>query len=100
MLFDGRMSRRPSWERWLTRLTVAGVVGYLDIASISAFRAMVQVYSVNITAPRTIEPGASIATIVTSSGRVPFSVTIELIQNALVDTLGARSMAENRNHIF
>jgi hypothetical protein len=82
------------------RITVAGVGGYLAIAAVSAFRAIVQVYSVKITAPRTIEPGASIATVVRSSGRVPVEVTLELIQNGLVDTLGAREVPENRNHIF
>jgi hypothetical protein len=100
MLFDGRISRKPIWERWLTRITAAVVVGYLAIGSVSAFRAIVQVYSVNITAPRTIESGDSIATVVKSSGRVPVQVTVELIQQGIVDTLSTRKVPENGNPIF
>jgi len=100
MLFDGRISRVPVWEMWLTRITKAVVVGYLGIAAISGFRAIVQVYSVNIAAPPTIESGAQITTTVKSSGRVPVQLTIELTQHGIVDTLGAQSVPSNRNSIF
>lgn len=100
MLFDGRISRVPVWEMWLTRITIAVVAGYLGIAAISGFRAIVQVYSVNIAAPPTIESGSHIATTVKSSGRVPVQLTLELTQQGIVDTLGAQSIPSNRNSIF
>jgi len=100
MLFDGRISRIPVWEKWLTRITITVVAGYLGIALISGFRALVQVYSVSITAPRTIESGTPITTTVKSSGRVPVRLTLELTQQAIVDTLGAQTVASNRNSIF
>jgi hypothetical protein len=100
MIFDDRISRIPVWQTWLTRITLAVVVGYLGIAAISGFRAIVQVYSVNITAPPTIASGAPITTTVKSSGRVPVQLTLELTQQGIVDTLGAQLVASNRNSIF
>jgi len=84
----------------LKRITIGFLSCYLVIATISGFRAIVQIYSVTIAVPATLRPGASISTVVRSSGRTFGSVTLELAQNGRVDTLARAELAENRNPIF
>ena len=94
------LTRESPWERWVKRVLLGAFCGYLVIAGFSGFRALVQVYSVRIDAPRVVRPGESISTVVKSSGRNTGDVTIELRQDGRVDTLGTRGVPGNRYGIF
>jgi hypothetical protein len=95
-----RFPQETAWERSLKRITIGVFSSYLVIATISGFRAIVQIYSVRITAPTILRPGASVSTIVRSSGRTFGDVTLELAQNGRVDTLAKGELAANRNSVF
>jgi len=98
--FGERLSRDSAWERWLRRITTGFVASYLVVASVSGYRAIVQVYSVKIAAPPLLKPGTAVSTVVRSSGRTFGDVTLELIQNGRVDTLAVSALASNRNSVF
>ena len=95
-----RLPRDSAWERWLRRITIGFVASYLVIASISGYRAIVQIYSVKIAAPPLLMPGAAVSTVVKSSGRTYGNVTLELVQDGRVDTLATSELASNRNSVF
>ena len=98
--FGRRLPGESAWERWLRRITVGFVASYLVIASISGYRAIVQIYSVKIAAPPLLMPGAAVSTVVKSSGRTFGNVTLELAQGGRVDTLVTSELASNRNSLF
>jgi hypothetical protein len=98
--FGERLSRNSAWERWLKRITTGFAASYLVVASVSGYRAIVQVYSVKIAAPPLLKPGTAVSTVVRSSGRTFGDVTLELIQNGRVDTLVTGALASNRNSVF
>jgi hypothetical protein len=95
-----RFPQESAWERWLKRTTLAFVACYLVIATISGFRAIVQIYSVRIAAPSLLQPGTAVSTVVRSSGRTFGEVSLELAQRGRVDTLGQGTLAANTNSVF
>lgn len=61
---------------------------HIVLATISGYRAIVQVYSVQMTSSaHIVRPGTVVTYEVASSGRVPVDVEFELIQDARHDTL-------------
>lgn len=98
--FADRFRKESTAERWLKRISIAFVLSYLVIATISGFRAIVQIYGVKIAAPALLQPGAPVSTVVTSSGRTFGDVTLELAQDGRVDTLASGSLRANRNSVF
>lgn len=92
--------RESAWERWLKGITLTFAAFYLVIATISGFRAIVQIYSVKISAPAVLQPGTSVSTVVRSSGRTFGDVTLELAQGGRVETLGRGTLTSNGNPVF
>jgi len=95
-----RFAPESAWEKCLKGITLGFAAFYLVIATISGFRAIVQIYSVKISAPAVLQPGISVSTVVRSSGRTFGDVTLELAQRGRVDTLGRGMLAANRNSVF
>jgi len=71
----------------IKRFFLLVVVGLLGIGAVSSYRAYVQVRSLEITAEKQLSAGSAINVDVTSSGRTPVDVKVELIQGSTVETL-------------
>jgi hypothetical protein len=68
--------------RWLKRSFVAVGGALLVIGSIAAYRALVQVRSLDLKAPQLLASGSTVEVAVVSSGRTTIDVDVELIQGS------------------
>jgi hypothetical protein len=80
--------------RWITMPLLAV---FAVLASISGYRAIVQVYSVDVDVPaQPLTTGSVVSTRVASSGRVHVTLRLELVQGARAETLAAKLIPSNR----
>ena len=76
--------------RGLRILTLVVVVLWLPLAAFSGFRALVQVYDLDIRLTTTVlRPGAVVRAEVLTSGRAHADLVLELRQSTAVDTIGS-----------
>ena len=74
------------------------VIAHVVLATISGYRAIVQVYRVEITVDAaTLRAGTNIAMSVATSGRTPVDVELELIQATHAETLAVLLIRDHRN---
>ena len=73
-------------------------VAHVVLATISGYRAIVQVYSVQLTtdAP-TLRPGTTVSVAVATSGRTTIDGVLELIQSARVETVAVFRVRDHTN---
>jgi hypothetical protein len=76
-------------------ITLASTFAFL--AAISGYRAIVQIYGIDLRAPDSVRAGSRVEVAITTSGRVISSATLVLVQGARMDTL-IRHVVRN-NHI-
>jgi hypothetical protein len=83
--------REPPSMRVLKWIIGPLVAVHVVLATISGYRAIVQVYHVELAASDSVlRPGTTISYGAASSGRVPVDVEVELIQGARRDTLAVQ----------
>ena len=71
---------------------------HVILASFSGYRAIVQVYRVELrTDAPTLRPGSTIAVAVATSGRTPVDVAVELIQASHAETLAVMRIRDHTN---
>ena len=88
----------PAGYRWLRTLTIAVLVLWLPSAAYSGFRAIVQIFDLDIrTSSTTLTPGSVVQADVVTSGRTHADVVLELRQQTTVDTLGSLLVPGNRD---
>jgi hypothetical protein len=80
---------------WVKRacVTVAGV--YLVLGMIAAYRALVQVHSLEISSPEVIQPGSEVNAMVVSYARVPLDWRIELVQDGHSEVIAVQRVPKN-----
>src|ERR1051325_2992310 len=79
--------------RWIT---MPFVIVFIILATISGYRAIVQVYSVGVDVPKhPLGAGSVVSTNVASSGRVHVTLRLEMIQGVRVETLGTIVVRSN-----
>ena len=103
------MSRRPFHDRTrpppvyraLRVFTLVVVVFWVPLAAFSGFRAIVQVYDleIHVTSPALV-PGTVVQADVVTSGRAHADVVLELRQRSTVDTIGGVFVSGNRDGAF
>jgi len=71
----------------LKKVFVLMIVGLLGIGAISSYRAYFQVWGLEVRAEKQVSAGSSVNVLVTSSGRTPVDVKVELIQGTTAETL-------------
>jgi hypothetical protein len=77
------------------------VTVHLVLAAISGYRAIVQIYRVDVSAPpRAIRTGDVVSASIVSSGRTEADVQLELIQGTHAETLGVRYLPRNREGVY
>ena len=88
----------PASLRILKWVLVPFIAVHVVLATISGYRAIVQVYHVEIGIDSTrLRPGSTIAMHVATSGRTPVDAELELIQAARVETLAVLLIHDHRN---
>jgi hypothetical protein len=73
------------------------LVVFAVLASISGYRAIVQVYGVDLEVPREpLSSGSVVSTRVASSGRVHVTLLLEIVQGTRAETLGVKVVPKSR----
>lgn len=100
-IFDTRLSQEWIGFKILRRITIAVIAFQLSIGAVSGYRAIVQVYDVEIqTNSPVIRPGSQIVGRVVSSGRTYVDARVELLQAGRADTLGTMRIAANKASFY
>ena len=81
-MFDTLTIKDAAPIAWLKRSFVAIIATLLVIGAISAYRAIVQVRSLDLKAPQSLSAGSVVEVAVVSSGRTMVDVDLELIQDS------------------
>ena len=100
-IFDGRL--RDVWRGFivLRRVLIGVAVVHFSLAAASGFRAVRQVYTVNIALGLNAgAPGSVVIARFVASGRVHNPVRIELVQGSHVETLAQSELPENRSFFY
>ena len=94
--FDDRLSQEWIGFAILRRVTIAFLVVHFSLSTVSGYRAIVQVYDVDIELPsRVLRPGSPIAVRVVTSGRNPVDARLELVQAGHADTIATLRVRAN-----
>jgi hypothetical protein len=100
-IFDTRLSQEWIGFTILRRITIAAVAFQLSIGAVSGYRAIVQVYDVEIqTDSPLIRPGSQILARVSTSGRTYVDARVELVQSGRSDTLGTMRIQSNKASFY
>jgi hypothetical protein len=93
-----RFQERARWSAVLTRLTLAFVGLWASSALWSGYRAIVQIFRLELSpAGGVIRGGSAVRADVVTSGRTRASVRLELVQGARAETLGTLAIRGNRD---
>ena len=100
-LFDGRLGEEWIGFTILRRVIIAVATVHFSLAAASGYRAIFQVYSVNIELPSSeLRPGSSVTARFVASGRVPIAARMELVQGTHVEPLGRVTVPENKSFFY
>jgi hypothetical protein len=81
--------------KYARRLGIGLACTFAFFGGIAGYRAIVQIYRVELQAPDTLRAGSEVHVGVTTSGRVTSSATLVLVQGMRVDTLRRRVISDN-----
>lgn len=85
----------------LRRIFVPLIVIHVSFALWSGYRAIVQVFRLDLdVASSVLHDGSTIAFAVVSSGRVPVTVRLEMIQGSTAETLAVERVRTSRNPAY
>jgi hypothetical protein len=99
----GRFTERttePRAMKYARRFGIALAGTFAFFAAISGYRAIVQIYRVDVQAPDTLRAGSRVALAITTSGRVTSSATLVIEQGDRLDTLHWHSVRNNHIGTF
>jgi hypothetical protein len=100
-IFDTRLSQEWIGFTILRRTTIAVVVFQLSIGAVSGYRAIVQVYDVQIqTQSPLLQPGSQIVARFSTSGRTYVDARVELLQSGRAETLGTMRIPFNKASFY
>ena len=88
-------TRDPATYRVLKRVTLAVVAVWLPLAAWSGYRAIVQIFRLELHAPASLTAGAIIRANVVTSGRTHADLSVELVQGSRTVPLGAAFVQGN-----
>lgn len=93
-----RFQERPRWSAVLARVTLAFVCLWAASALWSGYRAIVQIFRLELSpAGGVLRGGSTLRADVVTSGRARASVRLELVQGARTETLGTLAIRGNRD---
>lgn len=77
------------------RLSIALACTFVFFALIAGYRAIVQIYDIELRSPPSLRGGETVALSITASGRNGVTATIILVQGARAETLGVHKVRDN-----
>jgi hypothetical protein len=86
--------------KYARRFGIALACTFAFFAGISGYRAIVQIYRVEVHGPDTLRVGSVLYLDITTSGRVTSSGTLEMVQGTRRDTLGWFRIPDNHVGTF
>jgi hypothetical protein len=95
VLFESSTIRDTRAIALVKRACLIVVSVYLVIGVIAAYRALVQVHSLEVQTPDVLRQGSEISATVVSYGRVPLDVRIELVQDGHSEIIAAQNVPKN-----
>jgi hypothetical protein len=90
----------PRAMKYVRRFGIIVACTFSVFALMSGYRAIVQIYRVDLVSPDTLRVGAPIRVWISTSGRVTSSATLVLVQGTRIDTLARRIVRGNHNRSF
>ena len=90
-------TRDPAVYRLLRKATLVVVAVWIPLAAWSGFRAIVQVFRLDLVAPPVASAGGEITANVVISGRAHVDLTLELVQGSRTVVVGHRFVRGNRD---
>ena len=81
--------------KYARRFGIGLACTFVFVAGIAGYRAIVQIYRVELQSPDTLRAGSEIQVGITTSGRVTSSATLVLVQGTRIDTLLRRVISDN-----
>lgn len=94
-MFESTAIRDTRAIAWVKRACLIVVSVYLAIGMIAAYRALVQVRSLEIQSPDVLRPGSEMSTTVVSYARVPLDVRLELVQDGHSEIIAVQRIPNN-----
>ena len=94
-MFESTAIRDTRAIAWVKRACLIVVSVYLVIGMIAAYRALVQVRSLEIQAPEVLRPGSEVSATVVSYARVPLDAHIELVQDGHSEIIAVQLVPDN-----
>jgi hypothetical protein len=94
-MFESAAIRDRRAIAWVKRACVIVVSFYLVIGMVAAYRALVQVHSLEIRSPEVLQPGSDVSATVVSYARVPLDMRIELVQDAHYEVIAVQRVPKN-----
>lgn len=94
-MFESSAVRGTRAIAWVKRACLVVVSVYLVIGMIAAYRALVQVRSLEIQSPDVLQAGSEVSATVVSYARVPLDVRIELVQDDHSEVLAVYRVPKN-----
>lgn len=94
-MFESTAIRDTRAIVWLKRACLIVVSVYLVIGMIAAYRALVQVRSLEIQTPDVLRPGSEVNATVVSYARVPLDTHIELVQDGHSEIIAVQRVPKN-----
>lgn len=94
-MFETRAIRDTRAIAYVKRACLIVVSVYLVIGMIAAYRALVQVRSLEIQTPDVLRPGSEINATVVSYARVPLDTRIELVQDGHSEIIAVQRVPKN-----
>ena len=94
-IFESSAIRDTRAIAWVKRACLIAVSVYLVIGMIAAFRALVQVRSLEVQSPDVLRQGSEVSATVVSYARVPLDTHIELVQDGHSEIIAVQRVPKN-----
>ena len=94
-MFESPAIRDTRVIAWVKRACLIVVSVYLVIGMVAAYRALVQVRSLDIQSPDVLRAGSEVSATVVSYARVPLDVRLELVQGGHSEIIAVQRVPKN-----
>jgi hypothetical protein len=100
-IFDDRLGMESPVLKLIRRSIIVIAIAHFSLATLSGYRALVQVKDLQIrTTDEILGPGSSIEVDAVSSGRNPVTISLDAIQGPRIRRLARVKVPENRNRFY
>ena len=99
-LFDDRLSEEWIGFKILKRICIAVAVVHFSLAAASGYRAVVQIYSVDLETPKVLAAGTQMHARVSTAGRTYVDTRVEIVQGSTVERIATYQVPQNDSFFY